>query len=249
MKKTFVFFLLILIGLSCQNKETKIEREPWIEQPVSKWPKFALTNTIEFTDTSYYDLANSFLISTGYDTLLATCKHFFLVFKNSGLKSIDLGDNFKSWQAYPKGNKDIRIEIKNLINKNSNEEIGEFNTLKDRDWIIFNIKNKNKKLYPLKIRYTPVRENEIVYAVGWSMNQNIKSPAIIKMQAIKNLGNYYYINTITENVDPYARSGSAVIDKNGYLVGLVSGAEGKFGVIASVKYLQSQFNIYKIEYK
>lgn len=40
-----------------------------------------------------------------------------------------------------------------------------------------------------------------------------------------------------------------IIDKNGYLVGIISGAEGKLGVIGSVNYLKKMFEKYKVEYQ
>jgi hypothetical protein len=40
-----------------------------------------------------------------------------------------------------------------------------------------------------------------------------------------------------------------VIDKNGYLVGIVSGAEGTLGVIGSVNYLKEMFDLYDVEYQ
>lgn len=63
------------------------------------------------------------------------------------------------------------------------------------------------------------------------------------------MGNYFYTQTMTPNVQPYGRSGSAVIDKNGYLVGIVSGAEGNLGVIGSVDYLREMFDQYGVGYQ
>lgn len=230
----------------CQNSPQMI-KEFWIEKPISSWPDFALTNEVSFTDTTYYDIANSFLVNTGFDTIGVSCKHFFLVFETLGLNSIDLGDKFNYWNMYPKNHKEKTVSVKRLINKNSKESIGQFNTLKDRDWIIFELEEKNTQLYPLKIRYTPVKENEIVYAVGWAKNQKDNSkPELFKIQCFKNLGNYFYINP-SEN-QPHGRSGSPVIDKNGYLVGIVSGQEGNLGVIGGIKYLTTLFDKYDIEY-
>jgi len=45
------------------------------------------------------------------------------------------------------------------------------------------------------------------------------------------------------------RSCSPVIDGNGYLVGLVSGAVGRLGVVAGVEYLRSQFDRYGVAYR
>jgi Sec-independent protein translocase protein TatA len=95
----------------------------------------------------------------------------------------------ESWMDKP-------VSVKRLINKDSNEPIDKYNTLKDRDWIIFELEDKNTQLYPLKIRYTPVKKNEIVYAVGWAKNQEDNNmPGMFKMQCYMNSGNYFYITT------------------------------------------------------
>jgi hypothetical protein len=167
-----------------------------------------------------------------------------------GLNSIDLGSKFNYWNMYPKNNKEKTVTLKRLINKNPNEMIGQFNTLKVRDWILFELEGQHNQLYPLKIRYTPVKSNEIVYAVGWGMLQKDNSkPALLKLQCFKNLGDYFYIKPLDLNIHPAGRSGSPVIDKNGYLVGIVSGQEGNLGVIGGIKYLLTLFDKYDIEYK
>ena len=249
-KACFIFLCLFLAIISC-NKESNIVMEAWIEKPQSEWPNFALTNTISFTDTTFTEIANSFLVNTGIDTLGVSCKHLFMVFENQlGLKTIDLGENFKYWSLYPKNKPDQVVSIKKLINKNTDEHIGQFNTLKVRDWIIFEIDDNDSSIYPLKIRYSPIKKNEVLYAVGWGNKQIDNSkPAIQKLQCLDNLGDYYYMINLSPNIPPNGRSGSPVIDKNGYLVGIISGAEGKLGVIGSVNYLLKAFNKYKVEYK
>lgn len=251
MKETkLIAIALLLLILGCKN-ETPIIKESWIEKPLSEWPNFALTNQISFKDTTYRDLANSFLIDTGYDTLGISCKHLFMVFENQlGLESIDLGENFNYWKLYAKNDTTKNVSVKRLINANSQEKIGQFNTLKVRDWILFEIDKNHSDLYPLKIRNTPVKSREIVYAIGWSMRQkNNSKPTLIKLQCYKNLGDYYYTQTLTKNVLFKGRSGSPVIDKNGYLVGIVSGAEGKMGVTGSVNYLTKMLEKYNIKHQ
>ncbi len=248
MKEYMIYLIFFLLLLSCKTSEY-IEKEPWIEKPISEWPEFVMTNDIEFTDTSYKGIANSFLINTGYDTLAVTCKHFFLIFRDKELNTINLGMEFIDWKMYPKGQSNKMIKIKNLINQNDNEQIGEYNTLKNRDWIIFNIDKADIKTYPLKIRTTLVKKGEIIFNIGWANQQTTKYPSIIKLQQIKNMGNYYYVKSITENVNPIGRSGSPVIDKNGYLIGIASGGEGNFGVIGSVNYLIELFEKYNVKYQ
>ena len=232
-------FIVILISLSaCQDNQKSAKPEPWVNKPVSEWPEFALTNTIQFSDTTFHDLANAMLIQTEHDTLIATCKHIFMVFENYGLaNSIQLGDNYKKWTVYPKGQPHKSLVVGKLLNENKQEKIGQFNTLKVRDWIVFEVKGTHD-LYPLKIRVKSVEKGEIIYSVGWASEQETKVPALIKMKVFKNLGKYCYVQTLTENVDPAGRSGSPVIDANGHLVGMVSGAEGSMGVISTTQYLQ-----------
>ncbi len=249
--KLIVFILvLLLFGCKSQTKETDITKETWIEKPFSEWPQIALTNEISFKDTTYNNIINSFLINTGKDTLAVSCKHIFMVFEcHLGLKTIDLGENFNYWKFYSKGNIQNSVDAKRLINTNPKENIGQFNNLKGRDWIIFELNKKSSGLYPLKIRYTPVKPNEIVYAISWGMGQEENNkPTLIKFQCFKNLGDYFYTQTLTKNINPQGRSGSPVIDKNGYLVGIISGAEGNLGVIGSIKYLENEFKKYNIEY-
>lgn len=250
MKKLGItIFSLVLLTSGCKNAP-EIIKESWIEKPLSQWPCFSLTNEISFKDTTYKDFANSFLINTGYDTLGISCKHLFIVFENQlELRTIDLGSNFDYWMLYPKSNKEKNVFTKRLINKDSKEYIGQFNTLKVRDWILFEIDKQNLDLYPLKIRHTPIKTNEFVYAVGWGMKQKDNSkPVLIKLQCIKNLGDYYYYKTLKTDAQPHGRSGSPVIDKNGYLVGIISGAEGNLGVMGSVNYLEKMFEKYNIEF-
>ncbi len=245
-----VIITILFAVISCKQ-DPDVKKEPWIDQPVAQWPDFALTNRIRFTDTTYTDLANAFLVDTGKDTIGVSCKHWFMVFaSHQGLSSIDLGKNFIDWKFYPQNKPEHFVLIKRLINRDDNEPIGQFNTLKVRDWIIFELQKKSRDIYPLKIRYTPVKQNEIVYAVGWGIKKPKSDyPAVAKLQCYKQMGNYFYVDTIESDGHPEGTSGSPVIDQNGYLVGIVSGAEGKLGVIGAVKYLKGLFNTYGIGYE
>ncbi len=241
----FPLFVQLLFLSSCSHTETSVPKESWIEKPVSEWPELVMTNTVEFTDTTYSNIGNAFLIDSGSDTLAVSCKHIFMLFRNETDNKIDLNENFRSWKIYPKGQDEKSLLLGSLINGNKEEETGLFNTLKSRDWIIFRV-NEKSMFTPLKIRTSPLREGEIVYAVGWAFKQHTESPSLIKMQVYKNFGVYFYVNTLSQNVDPAGRSGSPVIDKNGYLVGLVSGAEGNLGVIGGLKYLNQILNQYDL---
>ncbi len=245
LKSYFIKVLIILICFSsCKSQPEVVPKETWMEKSVIEWPELVMTNKVEFSDTTYTNFGNAFLIEASSDTFAVTCKHIFMLFRDETNNSIYLDNNFKQWQIYPKGKPQKAIRLGELLNGNKNEVTGEFNTLKSRDWIIFKTKNESN-FTPLKIRTRPVSNGEIVYAPGWAFKQTSENPSLIKMQVFKNLGPYFYTTTLTENVDPAGRSGSPVVDKNGYLVGIVSGAEGKLGVMCGIPYLTDQLNKYK----
>jgi len=236
--KSLVHTLLLIFALNaCNNTTEEVKKEEWADKQVSEWPELVFTNNIEFKDTTYTGIANSFLVDTGHDTLGVTCKHIFLVFTHEELLTIDLGDNFIEWKAYPKGNEAKYMIFEEMINKNSDEMVDRFNTLKVRDWLLFEVDDIPSGFTPLRIRTKPVQKDEIIYHLGWPYKQKEGSPSLVKMQMFRNAGPYYYVNTLTEDVDPAGRSGSPVIDANGFLVSIVSGAEGNLGVICNVSYL------------
>jgi hypothetical protein len=249
--KIYCLVLSLMLTLAGCTKKSEVDKELWMDTPQSQWPDFVLTNTIRFSDTTFSEIANAFLVDTGLDTVAVSCKHIFMVFeKNLGMETIDLGETFKYWDVYPKHKSDRVVRMKTLINQNAEERIGQFNTLKVRDWLLFEIDDYETSIYPLKIRFTPIKTNEVVYAIGWGDAQtNSGHPKLQKLQCIDNLGAYYYVKNISPDNQPQGLSGSPVIDKNGYLVGIVSGAEGRLGVIGHVSYLRELFDRYKIGYR
>ncbi len=100
------------------------------------------------------------------------------------------------------------------------------------------------------VRFAPIKEGEVVYAVGWGIKQhNNAYPALTKLKCYRPVGTYYYVQSLTEDARPEGTSGSPVIDKNGYLVGIASGAEGNLGIIGGTGYLRKLLDKYGIKYK
>lgn len=60
---------------------------------------------------------------------------------------------------------------------------------------------------------------------------------------------YHYVQPLNRCIDPEHTSSSPVIDANGYVVGLVSGAVRQLGVVAGVEYLRSQLDRYGVAYR
>lgn len=225
--------------------------EPWVDRPVSEWPDFVLSNEIAFGDTVYGYLANAFAIDTGVDTVGATAKHVFMVFeRHRGLRSVDPGDDFRSWSLRSSRDTGRVVRIRALLNADSTEPIGEFSSFKDRDWLVFGLEESMDGVYPLKVRHTPLEPGDTVFAVGRSTTERRgPDPTISPLQVFRVFPSYYYVRPLDPDVDPVGTSGSPVIDEGGYLVGLVSGAVGRLGVVAGITYLRRVLDRHDVEYR
>ena len=226
-------------------------REAWVDRPVAEWPDFALSNRVVFEDTTYDYLANAFTVDTGADTVGATCKHLFMVFRNHrGTTSISLGDDFHDWTLRSSRDPERTVQVRRLINADPDEPIGDFAGIKDRDWLVFELGERSDGIHPLKIRYTPLERGESIYAVGRNRAQrHDRDPVPSPLRLFRAFGTHYYVQPLDPDIDPVDTSGSPVIDANGHLVGLVSGAVGRLGVVAGVEYLRRQLDRYDIPYR
>ena len=224
--------------------------EAWMDRPVAEWPDFALSNEVVFADTLYGYLANAFAVDTGADTIGVTCKHIFMVFRNQrGTTSITLDDAFRSWSFVSSRDSTRVLRARRLINEDPAEPIGDFASIKDRDWIIFELDGWGDGIYPLKLRLTPLEPGETIYAVGRSLDgRHDPDPVPSPLRVFRSASTYYYVRPLNPSVDPVHTSGSPVIDADGYLVGLVSGAVGNLGVVAGVGYLRQQLDLHGIPY-
>lgn len=236
--KSLLLLVTLAFTYACHHP-TEVANEPWMDKPIKEWPTIVLRNRIQLQDSTLNDFANAFLIINGKDTLGITCKHVFLVLKKFGIDHIKMNPDIKNWELYSdKGS--IRVE---LLPSNTNELIGDFNTLKSRDWIILLPLEPIKNVQPLNIRWKPIKKGESVYAISRHFGQKINSaPEIRHFACYKNVGPYYYMHAVGEHPNPVGCSGSPVVDANGYLVGIISGQEGQLTVIASLQYLKSLLN-------
>jgi hypothetical protein len=215
---------------------------------VAEWPDFALTNDIIYADTTYAGVANAFLVDTGEDTVAVTVKHMFLALERwrDDVTGIDPGADFVAWR-FRSSRDPSRVVEGRLLNGDPEEAIGDFGSLKNRDWLIFAIDSVPAGVYPLKVRWTPLEPGEVVWAVGRSLaERGLPVPTRRPLQVYQAAGTYYYVQPQGSGADPVQTSGSPVIDGGGHLVGIVSGAVGRLGVVGGVAYLRRLLNEYGV---
>jgi hypothetical protein len=217
---------------------------------VAEWPDFALTNDIAFTDTTYTGTANAFLVDTGADTVAVTVKHIFMALElwRDDMTGIDPGPDLVAWRFRSSRDPSRRVEGR-LLNADPGEPIGDFASLKDRDWLVFAIDSVPDGVYPLKVRWTPVERGARIRAVGRSLRRrDARDPVLSPLVVYQAAGTYYYVQP-QRDTDPQHTSGSPVIDRDGYLVGIVSGAVGRLGVVSGVAYLRRVLEAHGVAYR
>jgi hypothetical protein len=212
--------------------------EPWAEKPVEEWPDLVLTNDLHFSDTSFYGIGNAFLVDLGPDTVAVSVKHIFTFLREQrGLESVHLGPDFVEWEIRSLKEAGAVLRAGRPLNENPTEKIGEFNTLRVRDWLVFKVDAAGSGMFPLRLRPTYLRKGNAAFAIGRSQaERESPHPRITPLRIYDALGPYYVVESVDPKADPGGTSGSPVIDENGHLVGIVSGATGRLGVVASVQY-------------
>jgi tetratricopeptide (TPR) repeat protein len=237
--KFFLSFILFPAFVVAQ------EKEPWVDLPRDQWPRIALTNHVLFKNGDRY-LAPSFtyagtgfLINTGNDTLAVTAKHILWVARNKKSASVQINRDLQQWTMMPKGDSLHVARIDSLLNEDSTEILeGKASTILERDVIVFSVSSSSPGLYPLKPRYAAVKPGEKLYIL--SCDYDHPTCMVFEGKVYKKLGMDILIERNMQEMIG-GSSGSAVIDANGYLVGVISSATGYSGkdysVAISTEYL------------
>ena len=229
-------FGFLSITSSCKN-ESSTKREKWIDLKIKDWPQIVMTNKVVFDDTTYTDFASSFLVDTGEDTIGVTCKHVFAAFSAIGLFTVDFRGRLESWKMYPKNDRECVIEAGQLINRNPGEMAALPNTTNNTDWLAFKIKTGNKNIYPLKIGDGSVRAGEMLYNLGWTIDQTDGPPKLYSFKVYRVVGNQIFMEPVNFTDNAAGLSGSPIFNRDGHLVGISSGETGNLARACSVFYL------------
>jgi hypothetical protein len=199
-----------------------------MQKPKDQWPQIAMINEVWYTNgdryvhPSFEYAATGFLIDTGKDTLAATVKHVLWVAKTKTLKVVDVNPVLKKWLMHPKNNLKDSVVVDRLINTDTTEVLrGAGSTIQQRDWIIFSTKYVSPNIQPLKPRYTSLAVGETVYYFGCPYDE--KNCIQGEGKVVQSKGGEILFTKL-ENAKIGGASGSPVVDKNGFLVGIVSGS-------------------------
>lgn len=218
----------LLFYLSLILYPTYAQQAEWIRKPKDQWPQIALINEVwyrngeRYVHPSFEYAASGFLIDTGKDTLAVTVKHVLWIAKAKGMKSVDFKGKLQRWIMHPKGNLKDSVVIDNLINTDSTEILeGSKSTVTQRDWLVFTTKFVSPNIKPLRPRFTPVRVGERVTYFGCPYNDKTCVTGESTVVAIEG---DRIIFTMPAGANVGGASGSAIVDENGLLVGILGGS-------------------------
>ena len=209
-----LFFVSVLVSCSAQEKSS-----------TKTFKDIALLNRIEFNDTAFNQQKFScgFLLKHKSDTFAVTAKHLIKVIKPEGMKTLQFSGVVKQWSMFPMGKKDEVVVTRSLLNESKKAQLDD-KSIYENDWLVFSIKSNTSKIVPLSIRTKPLNPGEKVYVVGWTRKMEEGPQRVYEFEYYKTIGNRLLLKDVLVPELFGGLSGAPVVDEEGLLVGLVSGA-------------------------
>ena len=178
-----------------------------------------------------------FLVDTGTDTLAVTRKHIFNVFAIHRLLSVDFQERLQSWTMYPKNQRNEKIVLGELVNRNPDEFASLPNSVNNADWLVFKIKENNSQVQAFKIRENPIDIGEILFIMNSTESENLSHVGLVQCRVFRTLDNQILLELFIDPEDPEGMKGAPIFDKNGLLVGIFSSLTDGVSRGCSVNYL------------
>jgi hypothetical protein len=229
-----VLLALTVAGCDQEKPVIKAPAETWVSQKWKTWPQIVLTNDAKFKGHTPMKGASSFLIKSSDGRVFGvTAKH--LLGEDGGVSpELDVtrfNNVLTSWRLAPRTKERSFVKVDKLV---------AFGKRKDDDWLVFSLKpQSNLPAVPLRVRGTPVADEEQVYLLGCPYSdddcmQNVHAGHVYRTYQQE------IIFDFEPKVDLSGFSGAPVIDGNGHLVGIL---KGKWGFKYAVA--QNALEIYK----
>lgn len=220
----FVVSCILLIACSEQKeKQARFHKQPWKVANYLDSTQILLTNEYSFKNDSYGIGASSFLLLSEKDTLLCTARH--LLGSAMGIyptvKTDEFNDRVNFWKAYPRNDK---LSADTIWGRNAiNEKIS------DADILLQKCSPGKAKLQVLKPRFTNIKSNEELEIISCEYGDSECHQRSYEVILDEHFNGSIRVRAL-ELFSPRGMSGSPVIDKNGYVIGVLVGGgmfEGK----------------------
>jgi len=200
-----IFFLLLLIW-SCSKNITPFNSEKKVAQ-------IYLTNEIEFKSAkAIKGVGSAFLIKYKSKTYACTARHVV----ESRVNANRLNEELLSWKMYPKNKANNVVQIDSLVNANN---------LKDEWWLLA-VAKADPNIKQLKPQFKKVTIGKAVYFVGCPYIEKDCVQQVYTGKVISVIKNKIGVS-LDEPTNVSGFSGAPLLDKDGYLIGLIT--QAKFG--------------------
>ncbi len=186
--------------------------------------RYSAANAITFSKSgnSKDFVGSGFLIEHHGKTYAVSAKHVLLAVMGEGLSSIDVDEVVSSWFLKPFNESGGTVELGKMLNANTQEAL-DMKVLQD-DWLLFEVTKNDSKLKILKLSDQDLKAGADVtvfgctYATQASCQQDRFTGRFVRSE-----GNNLLIKL--DGINPSSLrglSGAAVLNGEGYVVGIVS---------------------------
>ncbi len=230
----FIFLLIVASTFLCSTvsvafgqRGAKEKSEEYI--PISS--PISMVNSLSFLDPELdkTNVGNSFLVRNNDKTYAITAKHVLMLVKTSTMDSVAMPKELTNWSMHPKGKPNQGLIVSSLLNENREEKLSWENP---QDWLVFKVNSDNFHVKPLEFRQPKLKVGESLYVVGWSYQDMGRQPTYhYKFVELKD--GFIEAEQISGPDSLAGLSGSALVDAQGQLVGVVSsgGTDEKTGKV------------------
>ena len=218
MKNFFQYLFLVIVFASCSKAEISVSGK--------QFPSISLINHYEYFQGKheFTKLGTAFLLKYKNDTFAITAKHTLAVIKPDSLKNLTLENFVKTWTMSPLNKENEKVIVDKLLNENKNESL-KSETLYEKDWLVFSIKENKSTVLPLEFREKPLIKGEKLYAIGWTRHMKEGDQRVYEFEFYKTKGTHHLLKKLKIPEKMGGLSGGPVVDGDGKLVGIVSNNE------------------------